>query len=33
VFVGDEMQLEISFAAARDRLRQLAEAGALFGSS
>jgi ribosomal protein S14 len=33
VFVGDEMQLEISFAVARDRLRQLAEAGALFGSS
>jgi hypothetical protein len=33
MFVGDEMQLEISFAVARDRLRQLAEAGALLGSS
>jgi hypothetical protein len=33
MFVGDEMQLEIGFAVARDRLRQLAEAGALLGSS
>jgi len=33
MFVGDEMQLEVSFAVARDRLRQLAEAGALLGSS
>ncbi len=33
MFVGDEMQLEISFAVARDRLRQLTEAGALLGSS
>ena len=33
MFVGDEMQLEISFAVARDRLRQLAEAGGLLGSS
>ena len=33
MFVGDEMQLEIGFAVARDRLRQRAEAGALLGSS
>jgi hypothetical protein len=33
VFVGDEVQLELSFAVARDRLRQLAEGGALLGTS
>ena len=33
MFVGDEVQLEVSFAVARDRLRQLAEAGALLGTS
>jgi len=33
MFVGDEMQLEVSFAVARDRLRQLAEAGTLLGTS
>jgi hypothetical protein len=33
MFVGDEVQLELSFAIARERLRQLAEAGALLGSS
>lgn len=33
MFVGDEMRLEVSFAVARDRLRQLAEGGALLGTS
>jgi hypothetical protein len=33
MFVGDEVQLEVSFAVARDRLRQLAEGGALLGTS
>lgn len=33
MFVGDEVQLEISFAVARDRLRQLAEGGALLATS
>jgi hypothetical protein len=33
VFVGDEMQLELGFAVARGRLRQLAEGGALLGTS
>lgn len=33
VFVGDEVQLEVSFAVARDRLRQLAEGGTLLGTS
>lgn len=33
MFVGDEVQLEVSFAVARDRLRQLAEDGALLGTS
>jgi hypothetical protein len=33
VFVGDEVQLEVGFAVARERLRQLAEGGALLGTS
>ena len=33
MFAGDEVQLEVSFAVARDRLRQLAEGGALLGTS
>jgi hypothetical protein len=33
VFVGDELQLEVSFAVARERFRRLAEAGALLGTS
>jgi hypothetical protein len=33
MFVGDEVQLEVSFGVARDRLRQLAEGGALTGTS
>jgi hypothetical protein len=33
VFVGDEVQLEVGFAVARDRLRQLVEGGALLGTS
>jgi hypothetical protein len=33
VFVGDEVRLEVGFAVARDRLRQLAEGGALIGTS
>ena len=33
MFVGDEVQLEVSFALARERLRQLAEVGALLGAS
>src|SRR5579859_4403456 len=33
MFVGDEVQLEVGFAVARDRLRQLAEGGALLGTS
>jgi hypothetical protein len=33
VFVGDEVRLEVGFAVARDRLRQLAEGGALLGTS
>jgi hypothetical protein len=33
VFVGDEVQLEVGFAIARDRLRQLAEGGGLLGTS
>ena len=33
MFVGDEVQLETSFAVARNRLRQLTEAGVLLGSS
>ena len=33
MFVGDEAQLEVGFAVARDRLRQLAEGGALIGTS
>jgi hypothetical protein len=33
VFVGDEVQLEVGFAVARERLRQLADGGALLGSS
>jgi hypothetical protein len=33
VFVGDEVQLEVGFAVARDRLRQLTEGGALLGTS
>jgi hypothetical protein len=33
VFVGDEVQLEVGFAVARERLRQLAEGGALIGTS
>jgi hypothetical protein len=33
MFVGDEVRLEVSFAVARDRLRQLAEGGALLGTS
>jgi hypothetical protein len=33
VFVGDEVRLEVGFAVARDRLRQLAEGGALLGAS
>ena len=33
MFVGDEVQLEVSFAVARERLRQLAEGGALLGTS
>jgi hypothetical protein len=33
MFVGDEVRLEVSFAVARERLRQLAEGGALLGTS
>jgi hypothetical protein len=33
VFVSDEVQLEVCFAVARDRLRQLAEGGVLLGTS
>jgi hypothetical protein len=33
VFVGDEVKLEVSFAVARERLRQLAEVEALLGTS
>ena len=33
MFVGDEVQLEVSFALARKRLRQLTEGGALLGTS
>ena len=33
MFVGDEMRLEIGFAAARERLARLGENGALFGSA
>jgi hypothetical protein len=33
VFVGDEVQLEVGFAVARERLRQLADGGALTGTS
>jgi len=33
VFVGDEVQLDVSFAAARERLVQLAEGGGLLGTS
>jgi hypothetical protein len=33
VFVGDEVQLELSFAVARERFRRLAESGALLGTS
>jgi hypothetical protein len=33
VFVGDEVQLEVGFAVARERLRQLAEGGGLLGTS
>jgi hypothetical protein len=33
MFVGDEVRLEVGFAVARDRLRQLAEDGALLGTS
>jgi len=33
VFVGDEVQLEVGFAVARERLRQLAESGTLLGTS
>jgi hypothetical protein len=33
VFVGDETQLEVGFAVARERLVRLAEDGALFASS
>ncbi|HEV2253500.1 MAG TPA: hypothetical protein VGS06_09930 [Streptosporangiaceae bacterium] len=33
MFVGDEIQLETGFAVARNRLRQLTEAGVLLGSS
>ncbi|HTA02528.1 MAG TPA: hypothetical protein VK802_19275 [Streptosporangiaceae bacterium] len=32
MFVGDEVQLEVSFAVAQDRLRQLAEGGTLLGA-
>jgi len=33
VFVGDEMQLDVSFAVARERLLQLAEGGVLLSAS
>jgi hypothetical protein len=33
MFVGDEVQLEVGFAAARERLARLGESGALFGPS
>jgi ribosomal protein S14 len=33
MFVGDEVQLQVGFAIARERLRQLAEGGALLGTS
>jgi hypothetical protein len=33
MFVGDEVQLDVSFAVARDRLRQLTGGGALLGTS
>ncbi len=33
MFIGDEVKLEISFAVAREGLRQLAEVGALLGTS
>src|ERR1700761_8112018 len=33
MFVGDEVRLEVGFAVARDRLRQLTEGGALLGTS
>lgn len=33
MFVGDEVQLEVSFAVAQDRLRQLADGGGLLGTS
>jgi hypothetical protein len=33
MFVGDEVQLEIGFALARQRLARLSESGALFGPS
>jgi hypothetical protein len=33
VFVSDEVQLEVSFAVARERLRHLAEGGVLLGTS
>lgn len=33
VFVGDEMQLDVSFAVARERLLQLAEGGVLLSTS
>ena len=33
MFVGDEVRLEVSFAVAREGLRQLAEGGALLGTS
>ena len=33
MFVSDEVQLEVCFAVARDRLRQLAEGGVLLGTS
>jgi hypothetical protein len=33
VFVGDEVHLEVGFAVARERLRQLAEGGRLLGTA
>jgi hypothetical protein len=33
MFVGDEVRLDVGFAVAQDRLRQLADDGALLGSS
>jgi hypothetical protein len=33
VFVGDEARLDVSFAVARERLRQLADGGGLLGTS